>query len=696
VQSQLAFFADWDFLFFIHIKGVLKMNRMIIVFIVLFVLLTSYVSNAWASLAQEQDTIVVTASRLEQNNYKIASNVTVITREQIESSNAQNVPDILKQALGVNVYDNSTPKSAVLDIRGFGDTAARNILILVNGRKINNVDISAPELLQIPVGAVDRVEIIRGVGSVLYGDNAVGGVVNIITKRGEGKLKGKVGTKYGSYDTQGVDLEASGYQKNISYFLYSQYLDQRGYRENSDMLAKDFNTRLGYDVSEKISLDMNLGWHEDDQELPGGLTESNLSTYGRRGSANPNDIAFTKDRFVQLSADVDPSPGDDYFGRFALDLSYRNRDVQDSFNSFGLFDTKRSIDTVGVAGKYIFDRTVFGQDVSFVTGVDFYDTENDILGSGTNVDDITISKEELGLFGYLQYELLNDVFVNGGTRYHKADYTFNQRNAVVFQEQSPDEWVSMGGLKYDYAKGSNIHLNVQQSFRFLSTDEWYSTANFPGFGITPGLNLNLEQQTGVQYEAGIKHNFNDKMIVTVTPYWMDLKNEIFFDPVTFANSNYDKTRRVGLEVGQKIDILEFFKIEELNKLEFFTNYAYQNSRFIKGANDQKEIPMAPRYQVTSGLTAGFLKYFNASLLGHYVGSRFAINDNLNATAAIKPYYVLDSKFSFEHDNLEVFVGINNMADRLYSSYVAKSTFSSTKSYFPAPERNYSFGVNLKF
>jgi iron complex outermembrane receptor protein len=672
------------------------MNKIIVVFIAAFLTVINYVSLSWAGLAQEQDTVVVTASRLEQNQYKIASNVTVITREQIDNTNAQNVPDVLKEALGVNVYDNSTPKSAVLDIRGFGDTASRNILILVNGRKINSVDISAPELLQIPVGAVDRIEIIRGVGSVLYGDNAVGGVVNIITKRGEGKLKGKVGTKYGSYDTQGVDVEASGYQKNIAYFLYSQYLDQRGYRENSDMLAKDLNARLGYDLSEKVSFDMNLGWHEDDQELPGGLTDSNLQTYGRRGSANPNDIAYTKDRFVQLSTDLDPSPGDDYLGRFALDLYYRNRDVQDSFNNFGIFDTKRSIDTTGVSGKYVFDRTIFGQEVNFVTGVDFYETENDILGSGTNVDNITISKDELGLFGFLQYELLNDVFVNGGTRYHKADYTFNQRNVVVFQKESPDEWVSMGGLKYDYAKGSNIHANIQQTFRFLSTDEWYSTANFPSFGITPGLNLNLDQQTGIQYEVGIKHNFNDKMILTVTPYWLDLKNEIFFDPVTFANSNYDKTRRVGLEVGQKIDLLEFLSIEPLHKLELFNNYTYQNARFIDGANDDKDIPMAPRYQVTSGLTAGFLKYFNASLMGHYVGSRFAINDTANSTAPVKPYYVLDSKFSFEHDNLEVFVGINNMADELYSSYVSKSTFSSTKSYFPAPERNYSFGVNMKF
>src|SRR3989338_689063 len=138
------------------------------------------------------------------------------------------------------------------------------------------------------------------------------------------------------------------------------------------------------------------------------------------------------------------------------------------------------------------------------------------------------------------------VYVNGGNRYQKADYQFTQRNVPVDQQQKPDEDVSMGGMRYDYAPGSNLHFNVQQTFRFLATDEWYSSANFPDFGITPGLNTDLKQQTGIQYEAGVKHNFNDAMTVSVTPYLLDQKNEIFFDPLSFANSNYDKTRRFGV------------------------------------------------------------------------------------------------------------------------------------------------------
>ncbi len=672
------------------------MNK-ILQIVISIVLILGMVDLSWASLTQELDAIVVTANRLDQGSYKLAGNVSVLNRDQIKATNAQTIPDVLSYALGVNVYDNSTAKSAVVDIRGFGETTASNVLILVDGRRVNSVDISGPDLVQIPIDAVERIEIIRGAGSVLYGDNAVGGVVNIITQKGEGDLQGYVGGKYGSYGANSVDTQVSGSKNGFSYYLYNQYLDDRGYRDHSDLLAKDYNGRFGYNWQDKIKTGVDVGWHEDVQELPGGLTDSELASRGRRGSAFPLDTSFTTDRYMKINLDFSPWLHEQYWGDFVVDLHYRNRDVYDEFNGFGSYHTKRNIDRTGGTAKYVFDHTVFGKEVNFVTGVDFYDTENDIIGSGTNSDNVTISKEELGIFGFLQHELYDKVFVNGGTRYHRADYAFSQRNGVaVDQKQSPDEWVSMGGLKYEYARGSNIHANAQQTFRFLATDEWYSSANFPGFGLTPGLKLSLQQQTGIQYEAGIKHNFDDKVIASLTPYVIYLDNEIYFDPITFANSNYNKTRRIGVELGSKVDILEFIDVDYLNKLEAFTNYTFQEAEQIRGSNKGKSIPFVPESELSAGLITGFLKHYTFSLLGHYVGSRYAISDQGNVTPPVKPYYALDSKLAFEVNNLELFAGVNNITNEKYFSYVSKSAFSNTRSWFPAPERNFNFGMKVKF
>ena len=371
------------------------------------------ISNVLADIATELDTVIVTATRIAQHNYKIAGNVTVITKEEIEASNAQSVPDILKEALGVYIFDKNTAKTSVVDMRGFGDSATSNVLVLVNDRKINAVDISGSDLIQVPIEAVERIEIIRGAGSVLYGDNAVGGVVNIITKKGEGEFSGKVGGVYGSYDTRGTDLEVSGEKNDVSYFFYAKYFDQRGFRQNSDVLNNDFSTRLGYELSDKVSMDFNFGWHEDRYGLPGGLSVSELESLGRRGSADDQNYAKTKDKYFNLSFDINHWPEDVYFGDFVIDLYYRDRDVLDDF--FGS-QTDRATDTKGVNVKYIFDHTIFDKEVNFVTGIDYYDHENDIIGRGSNAVDLTISKEEFGVYGFAQYELMENVFVNGGTR----------------------------------------------------------------------------------------------------------------------------------------------------------------------------------------------------------------------------------------------------------------------------------------
>ncbi len=203
--------------------------------------------------------IVVTPTRMPQKDYDITSNVTVIDGEEISSSDAKYVGDILRKEPGINVYDSGTDKTAKVDIRGFADTSVNNILVLVDGRKVNSIDISGPDWLQIPIETVERIEIVRGGASVLYGDNAVGGVVNIITKKGKSHLSGRVGVKYGNYDMNQEDVEISGSKDRLSYYLYSKFYETDGYRSNSDVRTKDYNGRVDYNLSENLSLGFATG-----------------------------------------------------------------------------------------------------------------------------------------------------------------------------------------------------------------------------------------------------------------------------------------------------------------------------------------------------------------------------------------------------------------------------------------------------
>lgn len=641
---------------------------------------------ALAQPVQDLGKIVVTATRIGNYEYELTGDITVIDTDMIEASGARNVPDVLEYYAGVNVYNRSTPKSSIVDIRGFGDTAVSNVLVLVNERKINSVDISGPDLIQVPVEAVERIEIIRGAGTTVYGDNAVGGVINIITKKGEGDTSAQVEFVYGSYDRQRKSLQIEGEHKSIGYYIHGNYDESNGYRDNSDVLARNFNSRFTFDAAQWLDLDLELGYHRDQTQLPGGLDENELASLGRQGAAD-NDFSETKDMFTRLGLDFQPLSDGSEFGNLMFDVIYKEREVSDSF--FVTFNSTRDIEQWGFLTKYIFDREVMGKDVDFVVGTDFYETDNAILGSGSNSDDITISKSEFGVYSFLEVETLEDLFWNAGARYQQADYTFDDRGNTTYTEEDASEWSTLLGLKYVYAPRSNVYFNVQQTFRFLATDEWYSTFS--------GLNTSLKQQTGLQYEAGLKHDFNEKLVLRVTPYWMEIEDEIYYNPGAFSNDNYPETRRRGVETSVVIDMLKFMEAELFDKLDLYLGYTYQDPEFVGGTNDGQTIPLVAQHQASQRIVAGFWDGFLFSLSGRFIGERVIGNDLNNDKAKAGGHYVVDAKLSYGRKNYELFCEVNNIFDEQYNTYeIEKNAAGVTRDVYPAEELNVNVGVKVKW
>jgi len=489
------------------------------------------------------------------------------------------------------------------------------------------------------------------------------------------------------------DMEVSGNKGSASYYLYAKYYNTDGYRSNSDVSAKDCSTRLNYDLSDSMSFDLTAGWHEDDYGMPGGLDNlGELDQYGRRGSPDEKDFASTKDRYVKLSTDLKPWFDVTDTTSFNVDVFYRNRDSYSWLNYGGYPSAQKyMIDTTGVTAKHVYNGNIGESEFDFVLGVDYYDTENIIKGSEWNTDDLTIFKEELGFYGYSEYEILEDIFINSGARYQKAEYIFDQRQSTVRREtKEPSESVFMGGLRYEYADDSNLHLSAQESFRFLATDEWYSTWS--------GLNTNLRHQSGMQYEAGIRHNFNDVALFTATPYWIDMEDEIYVNPYPSPgqNENYDKTRRKGVELGLSTDISRFMRLSYLDDVRLSANYTYQRAKFIEGDYGGNDIPLVPPHQASANLSGGLYKKYNLSLTASYVGERYAINDTRNEIPKLKDYIVVDGRVSYTKDALEVYAGVSNILNEKYSSYAAKSSSSTKVDYYPSPERNFEIGARYSF
>jgi len=160
--------------------------------------------------------VVVTATGNAEEVRKIPAHVTVITAEEIAETGAVSIVDVLDGLAGINFRTSSgNPSQAAIDMRGFGENGFGRTLVLLDGRKLNRPDMSSVNWLQIPISNVERLEIIRGASSVLYGDCALAGVINIITKTGSGKPEAEASIIAGSYGLHDERVSVSGSGKDL-------------------------------------------------------------------------------------------------------------------------------------------------------------------------------------------------------------------------------------------------------------------------------------------------------------------------------------------------------------------------------------------------------------------------------------------------------------------------------------------------
>jgi len=641
--------------------------------------------------------IIIVPNRIGEFESELPANVSVLDREAIAESNAENIPDLLRGELGINVSDYSgTRKSVLVDIRGFGETASTNVLVLVDGRRVNPMDIAGADWLQIPIETIERVEVLRGAASVLYGDNAVGGVINIVTKKGSSEFKATSGATYGSYDFLSEHAHVSGGVDNFTYSVTSTHGKNHGYRNNSNLWYEDINTKVGYDLSERLTLEFSGGWHKDKYRLPGALYDTDINQKSRRDSVHNNDWASTDDMYALFKVSIEPTLDGEELGTFVWDISYRDRDTASFFDYGGgwITATNHEMDTFGATFKYNYDRELNGNDLSVIAGVDYYDNEDEITGSESNTDGITITKKNYALYALARYELIDNLTFGGGLRRERAEYTFDQAKTTArYIKENPDITSFSTELKYAYASGSNVYASAQKTFRFLATDEWYSTLT-PAWG--GGLETQLKQQKGMQYELGLKHNYDNMVLVKASPYLMDLENEIYYDPATWANKNHDDTRRLGVEAGLDIDLSELIDLSWLDRAKLSLGYTYQSARFKKGKYSGNYIPAVPKNQWSAGIDMDIFNYLNFALTGNYVGKRYMISDQKNNVERLDDYVLLNGKIAYKTDKLEAFVGINNILNEKYSEYGVTNSAGSAVTFYPSPEMNFICGVTGKY
>ena len=624
--------------------------------------------------------VVVTASRYEEKISNVPANVTVVTEEDIKKSTAINIPDLLRTQVGVQVTDvTGNGRSFSVDLRGYGETALTNTLVLVDGRRVNQPDLSGTDWMLISLDRVKRIEVIRGGrGSVLYGDNASGGVINIITKEGNGF---KAGAKVlgGSYDTFNSKAYVSGSLKNLSYALSGGYLNSNGYRANSQTEASDAGLNLNYYANDWMKLNFSSDWHKDKTGLPGAIKSSDFDRgVSRKDSLNPDDFLDLKDYYFKAGPEI-------YFltdSLFKIDGSYRKRDsVFDFTFSGGSFRGDTDIETVAVSPQIILKEKIFGFNNSLTVGFDYQEDEEDItnvleLPGFESIGKFTLEKQNYGYYILDEFHILDTLSISGGYRYDRAKFKFKPGtpDEVIF-----DKDLYNAGINYNFYKNSYVYFGFSKSFRYPVLDEFFDFT-------TNTVNTDLIPQTSDDYEIGMRYYFTDTLYAHINFFRIDTDDEIFYNSVDFSNENLDgETRRDGVEVTLS---------KTFERVTLKGSYSYTDAEIRSGQFSGNDVPAVPMHKAALDTLFSLGKDFTLAINGIYIGTRPFQSDFSNDFSDQEDYFLLNAKLQYHWKYFTPFIDLKNITNEKYSEFGVIG--GGEKAFYPSPRFNFLAGVSFDF
>ena len=319
--------------------------------------------------------VVVTATRFEEPAGERPVNLSVIPREAIATTPARTLPELLALQPGISVRDlyGGGASGATVDLRGFGAVAGQNTLVLVDGRPLNDSDLSDVSWSTLPLAAIERVEILRGAGAVQYGAGASGGVINVITRMARpGERSAELTAQGGSLSTGAVTFNGNLGSGPMSLRLYATHLETGGWRANSrneqDIGQADLRWRDGPNtVTARLAMD------RQNSRLPGARQVQpsagvNQLESNPRGTSTPLDYALRDG--ARASIDFDRVLD---IGAFNLGVGWRQKN-QSAYFDFGGFPnySERELSVLSITPRMRFVNALGPASVSTTLGIDAY------------------------------------------------------------------------------------------------------------------------------------------------------------------------------------------------------------------------------------------------------------------------------------------------------------------------------------
>ncbi|HEY1043483.1 MAG TPA: TonB-dependent receptor [Telluria sp.] len=619
-------------------------------------------------------TVTVTGARFAADPGFAPPGATIITADEIRRAGVADANEAIRK-LGAVTGRQSLDGSPdfALDLRGFGANSVQNMVVMLDGVRMSDAELGNSNLANIPVETIERIEIIRGGASVLYGEGASGGVIQIVTKRPEqGASRATIRAEAGSFDYR--DLRVSGATSWNGFALDAAVTGLRtdNYRRHNRFELDAFSGGAQW-LLDGGRIGLRIDSARQDSQLPGSLTLAQFE-------ADPRHAA-TPDDFGSLDSDRATAFAEYRLGAFdlAAELSHREKTVASSyFSDFGAGPTESTM-------RYDTEQDQFsprlrhlsqwdGVRNELVAGFDWMRWQRKTLSDFSRADARQLSRA-LYLRDEIRWERAR---VAAGARREQFDKDYADplafNPAAESARQSHNAWELQGS--FDVAPGFSVYGKAGSSYRVANADE-------NSFRDSSGM---LEVQTSRDLEIGATIGTPSREF-TVRAFRHKLENEIFFDPTIGwgANTNLDPTRRQGFELGARLRFARDWTV---------TAHAQQvDARFTAGQNAGREMVLVPEHTVSARLAwvPGDTHSFDVGV--QWTGSQRYGSDFDNSCAARMPSFAtVDARYARTYGRWEFAVNALNLGDRQYFS----QAFGCRSGIYPGDGRQLKLSARVDF
>lgn len=610
---------------------------------------------------------VVTASRFAESASALPHAVSVVTAEQIHASGASTVNEAIMKLLGVpGRLDTAGGGNYTLDLRGFGGTADRNQVVIVDGRRLKADDLSATNLSVVPIETVDRIEVMRGTGTVQYGEGVTGGVIVVTTKAGKGvdrRNAATVGASVGSFATREAHASAVLVSGGFSVDVAGKDVRSNGHRDNFASTSNNLASTVQWS-NDWLRLGAQSGRHMVQSGWPGELTAAQYASDPTQASSLVNfGTVKSENTGVFAEAVLDE-------WQLGADANERTERIRNFWS--GAYGSDVAASSINLRARYeargygLANAVAFGMDNGKWASTSTSGTISDSHSTALYVtDDLTL--------------------LSTGTRFSaglRGDLINKQRSSSPLKlEERPTAWQL--GVSQVLGQAITAYGHVGTSYRLATADEFTFTQ--------PGVIL--QTQTSRDVEMGVRW-VREANKVELRWYRNDLSNELGYDPVVVntnswtgkgANVNFDPTRRQGLELEAKHQVVD--------ALDVRATVAVRDAKFTAGAYAGNDIALVPRQTVALGANWRPVSGHAVDVGVNWVSSQSPTFDN---QCSMPAYSTVDARYAYTAGKLELAIGVKNLGDVKYYTLAYGCTAGATTSIYPEAGRAVTASAQLRF